>query len=429
MRKVIVSLLTTVIVGLAAVAGSQLSSASPVDRPLALAGLPFGGATAAAPAVRESKGGGTPGGGSPGGGSPDGRLDPSMFHYAGAFRVPFGGFGTSHFGYGGAQLALGTRAEPSLYMGGFVLDNKVAEITIPTPVKPTGGSAAGLPVATIIQPFADPTGGLAAGAIDEHRLGGLTTLEGQLHWSVWRWYNVTGEAVRGHGWSSPDLANPAPAGIWTLGDYHNQMTAGYLFAAPQDWADAHTGGRRLIAGNTVSTANQWTSSGPSFTAYRPASTSGSLDALALTYYPHGEHEFPGYQRPDRLGGAVWLRVGGVDSVLVVGRKSLGETRYGDGTATDCSMDKGWHGDPYEAQFMLYAAADLAAVAEGRMQPWETRPYKVWSPNAELLAGCEYFLGGAAYDSTTGRLYVSQIEADTVTDEYQPLPVVHVWNVG
>ncbi len=382
------------------------------------------------------------------------RLDPGRIRFVGSFRVPEGPAGGSTFSFGGSGLAHrpgpdrdGDGFPGTLFAIGKVNDAQVAEITIPAPV--ASRDPADLPQAAFVQPFTDITGGRGAAATSgEPRLGDIEYLDGVLHWSLHRWYNVGPEQLPGHGWSNADFGDLDVHGPWTLGDFHNQLTGGVLFTAPEAWAAAATGGRRLVAGLNVRQGVSSSSQGPAMFAYddRQARAGavpkgGALEATGLVYYPHADGQgstpdpiptggapLPGHLETDGWTGATWLSAGAADAVLVTGRRGS-SSRYGEAEPGDCSPDKGYHGEPYRPAFLLYDPADLAAVAAGEMRPWEVRPYAEVDPSADLTPSCEWNLAGAAFDTANGLLYVIHTGADTTTSEFDPYPVVHVYRVA
>ncbi len=113
-------------------------------------------------------------------------------------------------------------------------------------------------------------------------------------------------------------------------------------------------------------------------------------------------------------------------VVVVGRRSMGETYYGDARPDDCDIYKGYHGDPYEPRMAFYDPADLASAAEGDVDPWDVLPYLEWDPSDYIVETCDGELTGAVYDEENGLFYVLQVGGDTVGGEPQPL--VYVWRV-
>jgi hypothetical protein len=384
------------------------------------------------------------------------RIDGTDLAYLGAFKVPDGTIGPSSFAYGGYALAFRPDGDArgaddgfpgSLFLVGHPYEQMVAEIDIPAPVISPGKDANDLPRASILQPFADVTGGLAAQMADgDPRIGGLTILPPQgdqatpkLYWSVYRWYNVTGDNYLSHGWSELQLNAPDAQGGWRLGDYHNQMTAGYLLAAPGGWADAHLGGRRLLSGLNIQQGIATASQGPALFAsapwahaVQPPPGGATLDALGLIYYPHtadASQDLPGHKISDEWEGAAWLAAGERQAVIVVGRISLGEYRYGPPLPGDCDQNQGNHGDPYQPAALFYDPGELAAAARGELDPWKVVPYARWNPEAFLFPTCEWFLTGAAFDAAHGLLYLVQPGADTKTNEFEPYPLVHVFRLA
>lgn len=384
------------------------------------------------------------------------RISSEQFQYLGAFKVPEGAIGESTFSYGGRTLAFRSDGDPdgaddgfpgSLFLVGHTYQQMVAEISIPVPITSTTKDASELNRAVTLQPFADITGGLAMTMSNgDPRIGGLLWLEVQtgqdspkLYWTVYRWYNVTGDNYLSHGWSDVTLDAPNAQGGWRLGDYHNQMTAGYLFAAPHAWAEQNTGGKRLISGLNVAQGVSTSSQGPAMFASapwlhaeQPPPNEAVLDTQPIVYYPYTEDnskDLPGHKIPDKWDDGTWISVGDQAAVIVVGRVSLGEVRYGEPLPSDCDQYKGYHGDPYQPTILFYDPADLAASARGEVEPWEVLPYARWNPEAFLFPSCEWYLTGAAFDEANRLLYLVQIDADRVTNEFEPYPLIHVFRLN
>jgi hypothetical protein len=185
----------------------------------------------------------------------------------------------------------------------------------------------------------------------------------------------------------------------------------------------------------------------------------------------------GYQHPDLWEGGAWINSpSGKSAVLFAGEKSNG-TKYwygfrhqdgpeypcpdthftdyvtcrtADGSpcpdedfklcceeGVDCISERGWWSTHFDAQLILYNPDDLAKVASGTMESWEPQPYASididehlylnppeWDI-ANLGAGDQrrFRLGDAAYDSSSGILYVLELYADGAK------PVVHVWRIN
>jgi len=380
------------------------------------------------------------------------QITSSDFTYLGAFKVPYGTIGDSRFGWGGNQLAFRSNGDPggdtdgfpgSLFMVGHAQHQKVAEFSIPKPVISPTKNGAHLNTAVVIQGFTDITGGLLAaqGWGSSARIGGFAYLEAQseqtsskLHWTIYRYYNVSNYSDLSHGWSEANLSVPNAKGVWRLGDYHSLRTAGYVFSAPQAWAESHLSGKRMISGMGYE-HKAATSYGPALYAYtpwkhpqQPPTHEAKLDALQLLSYSN-DHPLPGYKfGPDLWQAAAWVKAGERQAVIIAGRIALGDIYYGVGREGDCNASKGYHGDPYEPQILFYDPDDLAASARGEMESWEVLPYLRWNPQQYLYPDCNWYLSGAAFDAESGLLYITQQAGDRVTSKYEPYPLIHVFKI-
>jgi hypothetical protein len=418
------------------------SSSDSENRPVAPAGLRIGGPEP--------------------GPVPNGLLAPDDLVYQGSFRLPEKVEGGSGFGYGGHNIAFNPSGDPggatdgypgSLYISGHVHDQLVAEVSIPKPVISPTKDVTELSVASALQPFTDVTGGMRDFAQIEYgptksenssgqgfKLGGMLFLDAgdgmKLYWTVFEYYNVSDNRYPSHGYSTLMAGSPPdPKGLWYLENYHPQMTAGYIFDAPEPFANGYFAGKRLISGLQVSQGIATSSKGPAMFAFAPwqhatlpPEHEAHLDAIPLLYYPTLEQHAPDYKACDAWRGGAWPVSGDKQAVLIVGRKSLGEVFYGNGRPTDCSPYKGYHCTPYEPQILFYDPADLAAVARGEREPWSVVPYYTWNPQEHVWPTCEGSLSGIAIDHQNKLLYLLQPRADRVTNQYEPRPLVHVFRV-
>ncbi|MDQ2089462.1 hypothetical protein [Marimonas arenosa] len=364
--------------------------------------------------------------------------------------------------------------------------NQVAEIAIPAPV--ASRRVGNLPVARFLQPFADVAAGQFAG-LDELPRTGMAYLDTpetgpKIHLSWGAHFQPEPDAPS-HAWIAPDLGHPAFTGSWFIGNQSGYATNGYLFALPETWAAEHTGARRLVTGRYRD--GGWSGMGPSLFTYRPwlddagtpAPDGAHLEAVTLLKYPGSretesfDRAVRGYTHADEWEGGAWIETAsGKAAVLFAGTKSVGEKvwygfvnpagpeqvcvagdfvgqfpvcRLADGSVcpeddlTECSGHngyRGWWSSGFAAQALLYDPDDLAAVAEGRMEPWAPQPYAVLDLDEHLFLNPEgiepetlgvgvqrrYRLGAAAYDPSAGHLFVLELFADG------DKPVVHVWAV-
>src|SRR5258707_13873918 len=139
-------------------------------------------------------------------------LQPSDLRYLGAFRLPQnppeGEKWASRFGYGGTALAYNPKRN-SLFLVGHDHHQLVAEVSIPDAVKKD--SAKDLPLAKVLQPFADITGGLKEGS----KLGGLLVGGDRLLWAFYVYYYAAAPAPTSHRVSPLGLSKPeCPGMVW-----------------------------------------------------------------------------------------------------------------------------------------------------------------------------------------------------------------------
>ena len=373
----------------------------------------------------------------------------------------------------------------SLYIVGHAYQQMVAEVTIPAPKLQNGGLG-GLNVAAFRQPFADITQGMAK-SLDQGNgfyLNGLSYLpkqgkqsESSLYWTARPFYNVGGESHLSHGVSRLDLSNPQARGMWRLGDVHPSRAAGYILSVPSPFADTYLGGKRLLSGLFTQQGVSLTSAGPAFYAYAPwidaadgvaPAKGATLTVTPLVYYPYlpefetcgnyanpsleldcssssildtgfiiFEHQpyFPDYQTPDAWNAASWVDLPDAHAVVVVGRRAMGPTLYTNppnfpvpqSQVPRCEASRGYYGEPYEPRIVFYDPADLAKVAQGTMQPSAVVPYFEWNPAAHMVPTCAWDLGGVSYDRKNRLLYILHRNADSLSDEPQPL--IYVFRVG
>jgi hypothetical protein len=389
----------------------------------------------------------------------DQMITPGNFEYLGAFRPPHVELNGVTFGYGGWGIAYREDGDPegaldgfpgSLYLVGHQQHQQVAELSIPRPFVSRRRNADELPVAQVLQPFADITGGLQSsltdGSSEPFQIGGMLVTDNKLHWTLHKYYNVEGVDLPSHGTTDLELGSLEADGPWHLGplhsglpQWHSYKHAGYILEVPQQEADTWFGGRNLISGLQISTGLQYSSQGPALFAYRlpPAGTlpGRSLDALPLCWYSE-ESPLPGHHPADRWTGAAWLTLGDKQAVIVVGRKSHGALYYGEPRPGDCSPYKGYHGPPYDVEVAFYSPASLIHVAHGQLPAKGLSPWLRWdgrfdggSISQYLFPTCGQDVGGLAYDRARNLIYLTQTDAAVTKDnQWESLPVIHVFRI-
>ena len=359
--------------------------------------------------------------------------------YLGAFRVPFGPFGSEivsgnnvdTFAYGGTSIAFNA-AHNSLFMVGHDYGQRVAEISIPA-VTP-GSDISQLATASILQSFADPTDGLLANVSIPNctttgciKIGGLFPQLDSLYISAYNYYTgdtqITSDFASSANLSAPNAAQgPYQVGTTGFCGLTNcaGFVSGYFGAVPSEWQPAVG---KVLTGNCCLNVISRTSYGPALFGIDPTQfgTQDPLPALPLVYYPSthpmqawdsswspffvngtdasgGIH--PNFNGTTEVRGVVMVK--GTRSVLFFGRQGTGTFCYGFGVSDpnspllgtpinpadpsagtycyDPAADpnaKGVHGYPYVYYIWAYDANDLAAVAANQKNPWDVKPYAEW----------------------------------------------------
>ncbi len=359
--------------------------------------------------------------------------------HLGAFALPQGDFGESRFSYGGTAIAAHRQdGATTLFLGGHAHQpEQIAQVRVPAQL----GSGGSLPVATVLQPFADITdSALPGGSL----VYGLLPDGTDLIVTASEYYDADGSQQVSHGRSSMDLSS---AGDFSgFGGFDSvapsRSVGGYMTPVPIEW-QAALGGTALT-GQCCLPIISATSAGPSITVFDPTDV-GTVDEVpgnTLIWYPISNPLASEITQNDLFNLATVVPgvafPPGTRSILFIGRHGTGPYCYGSGTSdpdlhglptgdgtdiwcydpTDGS--KGTHAYPYRHQVWAYDATELLEVRSGGLEPWEVRPYAVWELEGLTDSG-DATIVGAGFDPVQGRLYV--------TENYGEEPHVHVFRIG
>ncbi len=363
-------------------------------------------------------------------------INSSDLNYVGAFKVPLdNGDSASTLGYNGAGLAYNP-AKNSLFISGHIDYGKVAEISIPTVVNSTNLDS--LNRAVQLQGLQDITEGnknkiSAGGAAYQNgavNSGGLLVYNNRLIGTDFGFYDANHEAVRSHFSSGLTLSQTGDfQGMYQL--YPSPQAgfvAGPMAIIPAEY-QAALGGKALTFLRAPSQNPGRSSYGPGAFAFNPDDLTGSsstvINSVPLIYYDMSHQTLGAYDGPtnsyvsikDEIWGIVFPE--NTKTVLFFGRHGKGARCYG--TGTDCGdpiyADKGDHAYPYVYYVWAYDVDDLIAVKNGTKNPWDLVP-RTWELNVPV-GGWNWNISGAAYDSSTQRIYL-------LTDRGEsPLPVINV----
>lgn len=362
--------------------------------------------------------------------------------YIGAFNVPSlsGGEGET-FAWAGRGLAYNP-GNNTLFMTGHIYQHLVAEISIPTPV--INNNYSELPEAVIQQTFSDITEGNLANigqngaAIPQHaaRLGGLLVSNNKLYGTSYAYYEGANDATLSHFSSSLNLPQTGDfSGMYKVSTLNPGMIAGYMTLIPEN-KQAFFNGSTALTGNACLSIISRSSYGPSAFTFTPEliSQSNPSHSTALVYYPSAHptlgdwdnetYASPIYNMATQIHGIVFPKDS--DTVIFFGRTGLGIPKYGAGTSDEslhgtpipdypeedyvydpANHDKGCHAWPYSGYIWEYNIEDLALVLNGSKKPWEIEPAShsiIDFPYTDETS--EYQLGGATYDSSRNKIYLS-----------------------
>ena len=375
-------------------------------------------------------------------------LSSASLQYLGGFRVPANSANGDTYAAGGFAVAFNPVGN-SLFVSSYY--GNVAEISIPVPAISSDPEA--LPIASFLQPFADPTEGRVNEATFGYG-GGISSLlvyNNRLYGTAQIYYDSNNEQRVSHYSRSLRLDERSFSGwasVWRADK--TGYVSGFMAAIPSAW-QAKLGGQ-VATGQCCIPIVSRTSFGPSAFAFDPNALAGGTTASAspLLYYD-GAHQTlgeytnmttanPTYNQSIEIHGFVMVE--GTRTALYIGRNGTGVPCYGNGTSNQSlvgtygpdgamwcydldQFGKGTHAWPYRYQVWAYDLNEFAAVKAGTKQPWEVVPYGVWPLNLPT-PGNEVRLGGASYDRATQTLYISQRLADIGGQSYRP--IIHAFHL-
>ncbi len=373
------------------------------------------------------------------------------FKYVGAFQVPAGTIGSNTFEFGGNALAF-NRANHSLFMASnFDHGLNIAEVQIPATLSSTG-VASSMNVATVLQPFVNLSSLLtinAGGVVttpnlsyENLSLGGLLVAGNGLTGGMFMGYNGAEPEDSSHshfrttGLDLQSLSASSFAGLIDIrsnaDSASGRVRGGYMTEVPDQWKAWI--GADFVTGAAGQNRIQYSSSGPALFGFDAISPAGSSDK-PLVYYPHGRalQWVEGRTAAPQLlfNGTTQVNgvafVPGTRSVIFIGSNGLSSIGYGVGSVFNDRVRpyQGFHSQNgnYQYQIWAYDIDDFMSVRNGTLASWEIKPTSVVNFNLPTPEPSKY-LGGTAFDASTGRLYISQKTAGP-----SGTPIIHVYQLG
>lgn len=358
-------------------------------------------------------------------------LGQSNIQYVGAFRVPnvWDGSDYMRVAYGGDALAFNP-ANNSLFLVGHPYSSAVAEIAIPSTISDST-SINNLSFASFLQPFTkiipkipDPDPGVFGDGGGYWKIGGLMVYDGRLIGSVHNTYDASWKARESHfALNSTDLATANVSGTFKVGDLNPGFYGGSMAVVPEEWREV-LGAPALTGLGGVSIIGR-TSFGPAAFGFDPDALGSAAitPATGYVYYPEGHPTIGRYEyAPGALfnmtaGGFSPVFVPETRSVLVFAKIADGPAEYQPGGPVSVN-------GKYTFRVYAYDALDFVAAKNGQKNPWDVVPYTHWDFRPPINGGTGSF-GGAAFDPSTGRLYISEPGADAAAESS---PIISVYQV-
>ena len=358
-------------------------------------------------------------------------LQAADLEYEGAFRVPSGGVERETFNYGGKALAYNA-ASNSLFMTGHDHHNRTAEITIPAIVN--SNNLDDLQRASFVQEFVDATEGkrtqINPSDPNSKIIGGNLVYGNRLIMTAFSYYDGAGTQSGSHFARPLDLSSAGSVIGPVASEDRVHYTSAYMTHVPTEWQSAFGG--PALTGNCCRAIIGYHSNGPALFVFDPDDV-GSVNPVPtapLVYYNSQNPLGPGvssqnntYNLTSRVEGVVFPR--GTRSVLFFGRHGTGPYCYGIGEACNdpANADQGNHAYPYRYQVWAYDALDLLAVKDGRRAPYSVQPYAIWTYNMPFETDDIHNIGGATYDPSTDRIFLSRPRGEA------KLPIIQVLRVN
>ncbi len=319
--------------------------------------------------------------------------------------------------YGGAALSVNP-ATQTLLLSGHDWYGRLCEVRIPAVVGQT---------APVVQRCGDVTDGRLSQVESDAKLGGSLVWNGRLIVSAYSYYDADGSARVSHFASGLNFSQAGDAqGPFQVGQSGGGFVGGYMGVIPTEWR-AILGGAALTGQCCLSIISR-TSSGPAVSVFNPDDVGrvSPVPAIPLVGYPLSTPLAPNNSQNALFNNATAITgvafPAGTRSVLFIGTHGKGQYCYGESAlcGDPAGIYKGSHAYPYVHQVWAYDATELALVKNGLKQPWEVRPYAVWHLS-DINNNGGATIAGAAYDQTTGRLYM--------TEKYGARPRVHVYQIA
>lgn len=316
----------------------------------------------------------------------------AIFDYLGTFSVPTTIAEDQGVGSGGFNVS---EDGDYLYINAFF--DAVAKITVPA----VGGSAS---LAFAWTETADSPEG--SGQVHG------TTLEynGYLYKSKYRSYDTGSQSK----WLQRGTTS---GGSWTnlssTSGLNMRLLSQGFYRIPSEWQSL-LGGPCATLGSRLSIISN-AQNGYGFAVFDPEDVGSNVAVTPLLNYPYG-NEIPGNTSNAEGGNDLFSVTNApvITAFIAPGSRSLlFITTHGYGDSDNgCRSGSSVHNDPNRVQVVAFDLADLVAVKNAEMEPYEVEPYAWWTWNGggvhwdSCVGGVPQTANAGTYDPVRGRLYFS-----------------------
>jgi len=394
--------------------------------------------------------------------------------YLGAFQLPNIIYHKTTWSYGGQGMCFYPKGNPnrnpttelpgSLFIIGRHSNNtyRVAEVSIPKSVISNNKNLKRLPVAKMLQLFADLTGGKQSGALaGGHRMTDIQYISKELsgsqddyiYWLLFEFYLPPCQSLilgrtKGTDFSICEYSAICPAeGLWRVKNVCAAAVQRYMFTIPKSFADKYLNGKYLAVGRfRVLNGGSW---GPALFAIAPwkyENVQGNIpngtviDGVKLIFYPGHDKPYhlndkrmlEDFSNGDEWSDGVWITIGKKSAIIIAGRKALrtmknGLEYYGL-PGPYGSFAKGFQAEPYYHVLLFYDPKDVVKVIKRKIKPYEIQPYTFFQFEKYLFKPGNGGFGGVAYDQEHQLLYIIERDVGRFGAKYDRSPIVHVFKI-
>lgn len=399
-----------------------------------------------------------------------GRVQITDFNYIGAFRLPGNIYGPNDpfdsLRYQQRAIIGLNKTTGNLLINGHgdQTSQNIAEFTIPELVNEQGGNFANLNMATNTQQFTNILGNIPLKGDPDHQgltISGLYEQDGQIIVNYFAFYNAlppfNTESVLVKSNSANITGSTTDiAGAFKLTDAARY--AGWMSDIPAEWQSA-LGGTviRGHSGGNTRTINSRHSNGPSAAVFNVADLLGAntpangsvLSQNVVLDYPLANFlgGAPSFNADDmNNAGQIWTTfseaaygfiIPGTDTYAVFGYSGGHNSGITYGIPSySPTTPQGFYTndqDDQENYCWLFDVNDLVRVRNGEIQPHEVLPYYHGEWVIPFGGTGRNFnnITGGAYDSATGRLYLTLSGADNqdALGNQSNMPMVVAFTIG